>query len=654
MKRSFVQMLALVSMAAALSACADGQNDTKACDPETFFGNCIDSSHFRTCVSKHIEFMACEYGNFCGMADNGRPACFAPSTTTGTCQVPNATQCNGYFVQTCANGLWTNAPVPCEAGCSNGACVPVTQAECSYQKPCADPNKTCINSTCVAQTIEPECSNQKPCADPNKTCVNNTCVAQTIEPECSEQKPCADPNKTCVNNTCVAQTIEPECSEQKPCADPNKTCVNNTCVAQTIEPECSEQKPCADPNKTCVNNTCVAKTVEPECSEQKPCADLNKTCIYGECKTMASCQTNADCTEFNTLCSESRCHFAPSVRCTQNDDCGPGFLCDNLTCLANNACSMSHTCPDKQICHNGHCQTTPHDACSKEHPCADASKTCIQGQCITCNCKGTGQTCDLQGNCVSTLHSTAKNISEGDICKYTPDWSFCDGNILFSCSSSVGEEDYHVHARDCGANICTNSPTEDLNCHEACTIKGDFYGECLQQYYEITNTFMYYAFKTECTESDDGRLIWTFTEGYETCRAGCTNGSCDSVPVDYGQDCQPGAYADRCIDQWAMTCESQPNIPGKGSIWGEDCAHYSENNTNYTCAISADNKVSGCVLPCAQEGQKTTVCHKYPTYLAVYSESLQCARTTDGSLAYFMTDYQECAKGCNESTGRCN
>ena len=628
MKSTFFHILTAACIAASLVSCADGQ-DNQACDAAKFTGNCVDSTHYRACIAGRLELLACEQGNYCGILENGRPSCFAPSAVTGTCLVPNTTQCNGYFVQSCLNGLWVNAQIPCEAGCANGACIP------------------------VSQPVEYQCSDQKPCADPTQICINHTCVTQSPQPECSDQKPCADPNKVCVNNTCVTQNIEPECSDQKPCAAPNKVCVNNTCVTQTIEPECGPQKPCADSSQTCVNGKCTAAPVI-ECSDQNPCADLNKTCIYGECKTMASCQTNADCTEFNTLCSESRCHFAPTIRCTQNDDCGPGFLCDNLTCLANNACSISHTCPDKQICHNGHCQTTPHEACSKTNPCADASKTCIQGHCITCNCKASGQTCDLNGNCVSTLHSEAKNITEGDICQFTPDWSFCDGNILFSCSSAVGEDAYHVHARDCGANICTNSPTEDLNCHEACTVKGDFYGECLQQYYEITNTFMYYAFKTECTESDDGRLIWTFTEGYETCRAGCTNGSCDFVPVDYGQDCQPGGYADRCIDQWAMTCESQPNIPGKGSIWGEDCAHYSENNTNYTCAISADNKVSGCVLPCAQEGQKTTVCHKYPTYLTVYSESLQCARTTDGSLAYFMTDYQECAKGCNESTGRCN
>ena len=601
MKNTFFHILTAACVAALLVSCADGQDDS-ACDAAKFSGNCVDSTHYRACVSGHIEFMACEPGHFCGIGDNAKPACFAPSATTGTCIIPDATQCNGYFVQTCANGMWTNAPMPCEAGCANGACIP---------------------------------------------------VSQPVEYQCTDQKPCADPNKVCINNICVAQTIEPECSNQKPCADPNKVCINNICVAQTIEPECSNQKPCADPNKVCINNICVAQTIEPECSNQKPCADLNKTCIYGECKTMSSCQTNADCKEFNTLCSESRCRFAPDVRCSQNDDCGPGFLCDNQKCLANNACSMSHTCPDKQICHNGRCQNTPHDACSKEHPCADASKTCIQGQCIACNCKASGQTCDLNGNCVSTLHSNAKNITEGDTCQFSPDWSFCDGNILFSCSSSVGEDGYHVHARDCGANICTNSPTEDLNCHEACTVKGDFYGECLQQYYEITNTFMYYAFKTQCTESDDGRLIWTFTEGYETCRAGCTNGSCDPVPVEYGETCQPSAYSDRCVDQWALTCQKDPNT-GKGNIWGEDCAHYSENQNTYTCAVAAENKVSGCVLPCSQEGATTSVCHKYPTYLTVYSEALKCARTTDGSLGYFMTSYEECPKGCNESTGLCN
>lgn len=457
--------------------------------------------------------------------------------------------------------------------------------------------------------------------------------------------------QSCVNGKCVTNSV-PECSEQVPCTDPNKICQNGTCVVQTIEPECSTQKPCADPMQSCVDGKCVTSAPVSECSSQKPCVDPDKTCIYGECKAMTSCQTNADCTEFNTLCSGSKCRFAPDIQCSKNTDCGPGFLCDNQTCLANNACSMTHTCADKQICHNGRCQSTPHEACSKTNPCADASKTCIQGHCITCNCKASGQTCDLNGNCVSTIHSESKGITEGDICQYSPDWSFCDGNVFYSCSSSVGEDAYHVHTRDCGASICTNSLTEDLNCHEACSVKGDFYGECLQQYYDITNTFLYYAFKTQCTESDDGRLIWTYTEGYETCRAGCTNGSCDPVPVEYGESCQPGTYEDRCIDQWAMSCEAQPNT-GNGSIWGEDCAHYSDDQKAYACAVSADSGIAGCVLPCTQEGMKTSVCHKYPNYLTVYSESLQCSRTSDGNLGYFMTGYKECANGCDDNTGLC-
>ncbi|MBQ9394169.1 MAG: hypothetical protein IJU23_01460 [Proteobacteria bacterium] len=586
MKKSTLMMTALC-MAALLASCAE--DNSQSCNVDSFVANCVDSTHYRTCVDGRIETTVCGSDGVCALGTDGKPTCI--SSTSGTCQVPGTTQCNGYFVQTCTNGVWVNAPSPCAAGCTGGVCNAVSQPECSTEKPCAHPAQSCENGKCV------------------------------IVPECTEQKPCADSNKVCVNNTCVAQSVE--CSEQKPCANSAQSCVNGKCVTQTAE-----------------------------CSSQKPCADATKTCVYGECKTMDSCQTNADCKEFNTLCSGAKCRFAPDIQCKHNDDCGPGFLCDNQTCLANDACSITHTCPNKQICHNGHCQTTPHEACSKENPCTDASKTCIQGQCITCNCKASGQTCDLNGNCVSTVHSDTKNVSEGDVCQHASMPSFCDGNVMYSCSSAVGESTDHIHARDCGANICTNSPTEDLNCHEACSVKGDFYGECLQQYYDITNTFMYYAFKTECTESDDGRLIWTFTPGYETCRAGCTNGSCDPVPVEYGENCQPGSYEDRCIDQWAMTCEKQENT-GNGSIWGEDCAHYSDDNKVYSCAIAADSKVSGCVLPCTEEGKTTTVCHKYPNYLTVYSESLKCSRDTAGNLGYFMTSYEECANGCDDNTGHC-
>ena len=353
------------------------------------------------------------------------------------------------------------------------------------------------------------------------------------------------------------------------------------------------------------------------------------------------------------LCSDGKCTFAQDVACAQNSDCGAGFFCDIDKCLANGACSLSHTCPDTHICHNGQCQDEPHDACSKTNPCADASQICIQGKCITCSCTGENETCDAEGNCVSTVHSELKDITEGDVCEYTPDFSFCEGNIRFSCTQSVNETEHHVHANDCGANICTESLTEDLGCHEACTVKGDFYGECLQQYYEITNTFINYAFKTECTESADGRLIWTFTEGYETCAAGCTNGSCDFVPKDYGTSCQDTSYPDRCIDQWAMSC-AMDETTSQGMVWGEDCAHYSEDDLQYSCALDAEDGLADCVLDCSKEGDTIHVCHKYPNYLTVYSDERICAPKADGGFGYFLSSYTECGEsGCDETTGLC-
>ncbi|GEM_PF-2272576 len=602
MNQTLNKLAVLLCAAAALSACDEGKYNDLECDSSEYQDECLDSLHFMTCYNNRLAVITCDEGFYCEETASGKATCKNPyltdDTATPSCALNGAVQCSGNIVQTCTDGQWINASEPCANGCTNGVCV-----------------------------------------------------APTPEPECSETNPCADPGKTCQDGTCVDKVPEPECSNDRPCEDASKQCIDGQCVDKAPDPECSDTKPCEDTSKQCVEGTCV-EISESVCSEENPCPE-EESCVYGECKPMTACESNADCTEFNMLCNDAKCTFAQDVACAQNSDCGTGFFCDIDKCLADGACSMSHTCPDTKICHNGHCQDELHDACSKTNPCPDAAQTCIQGKCITCQCTGENETCDAEGNCVSTIHSELKNITEGDVCEYTPEFGFCEGNIRFSCTKTVDEAEYHVHATDCGASICTESLTEDLGCHEACTVKGDFYGECLQQYYEITNTFISYAFKTECTESADGRLIWTFTEGYETCAASCTNGSCDFVPNNFGQSCQPASFTDRCIDQWAMTCNFDETT-ATGSIWGEDCAHYAEGDRQYTCALDAEDGVSDCVLDCTQEGDIIHVCHKYPNYLTTYSDERICAKTSDGKLGYFLTNYTTCGEsGCDETTGLC-
>ena len=463
--------------------------------------------------------------------------------------------------------------------------------------------------------------------------------------ECDENNPCTDTNKTCENNKCVDK--KPECDENNPCADTNKTCENNKCVDK--KPECDENNPCADSNKTCENNKCVEK--KPECDENNPCADKSKTCENNKCvekKAPDACTSNSDCTSEGTICHESKCVDAASVKCISDSQCGDGYICDEH-CIPANACSISRTCPGTQVCRNGRCIEKPHVACDKETPCTNEDETCVAGTCVKCSCKA-DEFCQPDGSCASSTHSDLKNINVGDECDWKTDDSFCDGNRLFSCSKDYTEETTTFKVRNCGVNLCAESPTDGVNCYEPCPALDDLYGECLEQYNSMDGYYNYYAFKTKCTETPSGP-VWTFTEGYETCAAGCANGSCIIVPDDYNQQCYKTTYPNRCSGDWNLWCENT-SAQTSGYVVGENCSgDYSNDTDKFYCAMDEEG-VSDCVTDCKTAGETRYFCHSTGLNY-IYSDKRTCRESESGKLAFFLDEYTQCTKGCNESTGKC-
>jgi sulfatase modifying factor 1 len=73
-------------------------------------------------------------------------ACDPSSGKCVECQ-GSETTCNGNYVKTCADGAWTQAPLPCAEFCKQGACVNVSS--------CASPNLVCgADSCCLSLEVE--------------------------------------------------------------------------------------------------------------------------------------------------------------------------------------------------------------------------------------------------------------------------------------------------------------------------------------------------------------------------------------------------------------------------------------------------------------------------------------------------------------------
>jgi len=412
------------------------------------------------------------------------------------------------------------------------------------------------------------------------------------------------------------------------------------CIERCNELSCDPGKLCSD----------AGYCYTPECSESKACVDVYKVCKDNTCVDPGACTKNDDCSLARPLCRNSKCISISDITCTSDFECGDGFICDNKKCVTDDSCSDTRRCPDEEgntVCSNGKCVKAEKPQCSSANPCS-GSDTCVAGKCVSCSCND-GEVCQSDGTCTALNHSNLKNINVGDECKYAEMQSFCDGNRLFTCSQTVGEESTTtVKVRDCKSNVCATSPTDGTNCYEPCYNEDDFYGTCLPDYHSDTGATVDLLFTTKCTKSTEGSLIWTYTEGYQQCSTVCSKGTCIYTPESYGESCTAASYADRCQGNWWLECiEESSNY--SGYISGIECSiAYGE---DYKCVEDLKGYLD-CATPCTQENKETSACKTYKGG-RVYSEVYICQKAKDGKL-YNITDrFEECTSGCDSQTGFC-
>jgi hypothetical protein len=87
-----------------------------------------------------------------------------------------------------------------------------------------------------------------------------------------------------------------------------------------------------------------------ECSAPSDCL-VDEICQAGEC--IPTCEDSTDCTR-DRACQDGVC--VERARCTENDDCQSGFVCEYRLCVEQSAeCSRDSDCPPNFTCYEGGC-----------------------------------------------------------------------------------------------------------------------------------------------------------------------------------------------------------------------------------------------------------------------------------------------------------
>lgn len=439
-----------------------------------------------------------------------------------------------------------SAASPCDDThvCVNHYCV----SPCGKKNPCpmnlvCSSEGICIDKVIAPQTpAETACSNTNPCTD-GKICVSGQCL------ECSEDKPCGS-GKKCDAGICVidADDSDGSCTQNTDCAR-DYVCQDNKCIAK-----CTSSDQCQGANRVCSSSgLCIDACYAGTCGQGMVCEGKTRLCVPGMCSWYDDCEKGYVCDEINhvclerctagscsagTVCSEDgfcvpgECSQIDAVctdpsktcdrdamkcvdKCSSNDDCGTGKLCD-ITGLCVTPCKAG-SCDEGYAClPNGLCIQAE---CSVIDPCSISYKTCVENKCID-KCRqnsdcGADQICNVKTG-ICDARCTADSCGDGQVCS---DAGICTTGI---CSSLTPCPDGLICTAD---NQCVQPGKLYNECYfyRECGDCSEKYDSCLS---ECQNTSA--ALAADLKNCQDIRN--SCSNDYESCEADKTN--CDKSAQD--------------------------------------------------------------------------------------------------------------------------
>ena len=128
--------------------------------------------------------------------------------------------------------------------------------------------------------------------------------------------------------------------------------------------------------------------------------------------------SDENCKEHNEVCVQGQC-----LECAGNDNCKPGFVCDQNKCVPKPECTSDGACGEGKKCRAGKCQVEQKSECSSNDDCP-SGQGCTAGRCVTVS---SNNDCsfepvrfefneyNLNGSVQSTLAKYADCIKKGSL-----------------------------------------------------------------------------------------------------------------------------------------------------------------------------------------------------------------------------------------------
>ncbi len=304
------------------------------------------------------------------------------------------------------------------------------------------------------------------------------------------------------------------CETSADCGSDQFVCAGGTCVPG----ECTDREVALresgseDPNVLQFGcGACEICNIDFECVID-PTIPLGPPDETGQ-PTGSECIENVDCGRAGYICARGQCYdTAIREKCTQNQDCDAGEVCDlaSLTCINDYGgciycdCFPELCCTDTQVCDTainprGQCSEVPvaADECVTNDDCGNTLETrgkpyCEAGRCLQCisndDCFGT-TTCSDIGECVSenVIDDDEPECQEDDDCTgfdercdtttrlcFVPE---CESNRDCRDNQTCNEATFSCELNDPICEMDRDEPNESINAAKEITNAGEVTGD---------------------------------------------------------------------------------------------------------------------------------------------------------------------------------
>lgn len=298
----------------------------------------------------------------------------------------------------------------------NAVCV--ADSACAMDEDCGD-GRTCDTAASPPACVPAACAGHSDCGA--WVCIGGTCAeppscAEAACPEdlvCNADDVCEAPTACADDSECTSPQIcaGGVCRDAVSCTDSTQCESGLVCQQGTCDDACAMDAECGDPNMfTCETSTGLCR--------QRCLSDDN--CGFGFiCEELvclpAECTVDSECTGNNEECQGEEMGHGRCVEvfsCTMDSECPDNFTCENMTCVELPACIVDRDCGPMAYCEDRHCQ--PAEACNNGS-CPSGfdcvGEVCVPGLCRgPSDCPNMGEIC-IAGECVAApVPSTVTDV----------------------------------------------------------------------------------------------------------------------------------------------------------------------------------------------------------------------------------------------------